>query len=379
MADTNDRAAGQQAADARIEKRKKIDKLTPEQELLANQVAEEWIAIGLSTEPANRPEAERGVRLAFELGGHPPPPPFVCVKCETGYEAAGTCTKDGEPLYAGILWVDSPDAAVKLASKLAGGTPASHLSGFVYGQHAAGWLSFYDAWGRIGVDVHELEGLLTVARHCGWWLPFDCLTICCERPCRLQLDADRRLHDDKEPALAFRDGYALYADHGVVIPARLRTDPASITWQEIDAEPNLEVRRVMLNIYGAGRYIRESGAQKVAEDDYGELYRKDVPGDEPVVMVRVVNATPENVRPGTWHWEGPNGSRVTDDQVLRAIAWAYFLTGHPPDGYTWHAPVPAPDYKEYWIRVPPVVTTAHEAVAWTFGKTPATYDPSIQT
>ena len=54
-----------------------------------------------------------------------------------------------------------------------------------------------------------------------------------------------------------------------------------------------------------------------------------LPGDEPLVMVKVVSATPE-----------------TDSS-----------------------------FTDYFLRVPPGIQTAREAVAWTFGKTPDVYDP----
>lgn len=72
---------------------------------------------------------------------------------------------------------------------------------------------------------------------------------------------------------------------------------------------------------------------KVHEDDCGELYRKELAGDEPLVMVRVVNSTPE------------------------------------PDG----------SFKRYMLRVPPTVQTAREAVAWTFDMPPEQYRPEVQT
>ena len=59
----------------------------------------------------------------------------------------------------------------------------------------------------------------------------------------------------------------------------------------------------------------------IHSDELGDLYRADVPDDEPLVMVRVLNSTPE------------------------------------PDG----------TYKPYWLRVPPGMTRASDAVAWTFG------------
>jgi hypothetical protein len=47
----------------------KIEKLTAEQEALLPVVRDKWLASGLSTQPANRAEAERGVRLAYQAAG----------------------------------------------------------------------------------------------------------------------------------------------------------------------------------------------------------------------------------------------------------------------------------------------------------------------
>jgi hypothetical protein len=52
---------------------KKIEKLTAEQEALLPVIRDEWLSHGLSTQPANRAEAERGVRLAYEAAGLNPP------------------------------------------------------------------------------------------------------------------------------------------------------------------------------------------------------------------------------------------------------------------------------------------------------------------
>ena len=89
----------------------------------------------------------------------------------------------------------------------------------------------------------------------------------------------------------------------------------------------------MIERYGQARYLQDSGAKLVAEDEFGSLYRKEIPNDEPLVMVRVKNSTPE-----------PDGSE-----------------------------------KIYFLRVPPSVRTPHEAVAWSFGLNPTAYLPLIQT
>ncbi|MDQ3573648.1 MAG: hypothetical protein M3404_01805, partial [Actinomycetota bacterium] len=109
--------------------------------------------------------------------------------------------------------------------------------------------------------------------------------------------------------------------------------PETLTPAQITDEANVEVRRVMLDRFGADRYLRESGAEKVHSDDWGTLWRARVPDDEDLVMVEVVNSTPE------------------------------------PDGSS----------KDYWLRVPPSCNSARQAVAWTFGESADTYAPAVQT
>ena len=89
-----------------------------------------------------------------------------------------------------------------------------------------------------------------------------------------------------------------------------------------------------LERFGAERYLTSGNMIKVSEEEgVGELFRRNVPGDEPIMMVRVINTTPE-----------PDGTR-----------------------------------KHYFIRVPPGILTAREAVAWTFGLETGEYRPDKET
>lgn len=152
----------------------------------------------------------------------------------------------------------------------------------------------------------------------------------CERPERQSTDAQGRLHHETGPALLCRDGWPLYSWHGVSVPAQVIERPDRISTSAIDSETNAEVRRVMIERYGASRYLLDSGAQKTHTDDYGTLYRKARQDDTDLVMVKVVNSTPES------------------------------------DG----------TFKDYFLRVPPEMKTAREAVAWTFDKSESEYAPS---
>jgi hypothetical protein len=153
------------------------------------------------------------------------------------------------------------------------------------------------------------------------------------RPAALHRDEQGRLHNTEGAAILYPDGWGVYAVHGVRVPSDIIESHASITVERIDTEANAEIRRVMIDLYGQSRYLLDSGAKEVGRDDFGVLYRKEIPGDEALVMVKVVNSTPE------------------------------------ADG----------TFKDYFLRVPPATKTAHEAVAWTFGKTAEEYAPLIET
>jgi len=55
----------------------RINALTAEQSALLPQVRDEWLAVGLSTQPADRPTAEAGVRAAYQAAKLTPPRAIV--------------------------------------------------------------------------------------------------------------------------------------------------------------------------------------------------------------------------------------------------------------------------------------------------------------
>lgn len=142
-----------------------------------------------------------------------------------------------------------------------------------------------------GMTRDGVELMLEYIRHCGWCCAFDDVCILAERP---------------EILFELKD---------------------------IRAEGNVEARRLMIEFYGLGKYLQESGAVLIHQDQVGELYRMRQVDDEDLVVVKVVNSTAE------------------------------------PDG----------SFREYFLRVPPSITHAREAVAWSFGMKENEYEPKVQT
>jgi hypothetical protein len=217
-----------------------------------------------------------------------------------------------------------------------------------------------------------------------WWWPHRDFVMACERPTKIERDERGRLHCETGMAIQWSDGWGLYRWHGVAVPAQVIEAPETITVAQIEAETNAEVRRCMVSRYGAGRYLLDSGAKELARDEFGVLYRKDIPGDEPLVMVRVLNSTPE-----------PDGTLTTAQAreafgaplVDRACAMAglngsagkarwkeYFLRVHPE----LRPMVPPTKGSEVALGAPQEMT-ARNAVASTFGLRGEDWSPTVET
>jgi hypothetical protein len=165
----------------------------------------------------------------------------------------------------------------------------SHACG--YGSQDADWLSWFAFWSKeAGLKCgRQLYGLRAVNEACGWWWPFENVCIVTDRPAEIHFDAADRLHSAAAPALRYRDGFGVYAWRGRRVERGVVAEP--VTVGRIERERNAEIRRILVERYGAPNYVRDAGATEIAADEWGVLYRKDQEGDEPIYVVKVICAT----------------------------------------------------------------------------------------
>jgi hypothetical protein len=190
----------------------------------------------------------------------------------------------------------------------------SHRSRDAIDEFVGIWLPFVDAY-EAGLWIFWIGALEITA---------------VSRPA-LRLAGDD-LHCEDGPAVAWPHAARYWFWRGVQVPRKVIEAPDELQPYEISNERNVEVRRVMLERFGWERYLRESGAVLVQQDDYGKLWSLDFEDDEPLVMVEVENSTAE------------------------------------PDG----------SFKTYMLRVPPNIRTARGGVSWTFGMEQKMYAPAAE-
>ena len=156
------------------------------------------------------------------------------------------------------------------------------------------FLSFFRHVAKLNIDYSKWDAWETLSLHSGPRVVHKDFCIISDRPEILLVDEQNRPHCDTGPFCRWRDGVALYAVHGHYTPAWIIERPDLITVALIDAETNAETRRIMIDKFGAARFVTEGGGQLIDNDPvHGKLWRRNRKDDSPILMLEVQNPTVE--------------------------------------------------------------------------------------
>ena len=380
---------------------KQLD-LTPERRSIIDSAYKEWLAYGLSTEPADFGAAEEAV-TALYAAIDKPKPYFVKVSSPLGAELYlnlltktwGAGGKDDPKKLRGQLrdqlwgqlrdqlW-DQLDGQLRdqLRDQLWGqlwGQLGGQLRDQLWGQlgdQLGGQLGdqlegqrqeplrfmgtwFYGAWdylwmwldgGRPVGAVYParenamLDAHVTICQSVGWWYPFDDFVILCDRPEILHVDDRVRFHAEVGPAIRYRDGYSLWALGGLPLPGQVIEAPATLTFEQVRDEPNAEIRRHMLDRFAGLRGSAAQGAWLAAG------------GLKPISEIDITDKMQPS---GLSIWRLSHGAAPVTCRLYRAD-----LVDDEP--LVLVMVVCTSTAKEVFLRVPPDMTDAGAARDWTF-------------
>ena len=316
-----------------------------------------WLAVGLTCDPADFDTAEKAIAEIYEVLGHAVPPMFRCTS----------------PLTAQIAIHIGHTKGVEDISEYVKREYTRLLEEFsdikyeptgLWGQFDFPWVSF-DTFGR---DVAKLEcserdsKLLdlwaTVTQSAMAWWPFEEACFISDRPYTINVDERYRLHCEDGPAIAWRDGFEVYALEGIHFAPHVVMDTSQITVKEVTDEQNQERRRILMQRMGLGRFMEQADAKMIHKDDHGELYEFSDNGIT-IKVVKVWNGTPVyNKVPATIEqmedWRRDFGQGLITKGELENLEKNGTIN---PDNIS---------YEEYYLRVRPHIETAKEAVMSTF-------------
>jgi hypothetical protein len=100
--------------------------------------------------------------------------------------------------------------------------------------------------------------LQELVRECGWIFATEDICIICDRPTKILLDEDNRLHAEAKPALEFADRFVAYAHHNSPLPQKYGS-VNSHEWQSewIATERDAELQQLLIQKIGAVRLCQE--------------------------------------------------------------------------------------------------------------------------
>jgi hypothetical protein len=365
----------------------RIEKLTPEQKVLIATVRDEWQSKVFDAPGIDREQMRRGIDWLYGLAGLEPPVLIVLdspLACQIGANMlrgaqVGAQVRDqvwdqvraqvraqvGDQVGAQV-WAQVWAQVCAQVRAQVGDQVRAQVGAQVWDQvwdqvraqvgaqvgaqvmeyvdisnrdlwSDSGWCAFYDYFSRIGVVRHSgFDNYVSyLSARPTYTIMLRGYAIVCGSPTHIKRDHDNRLHCEDGPAVLWPDGYGNYFWHGVSIPAKLVEYPGIQNRDDITKEENAEVRRCMMEKLGSKRFAELLGIE--------EIHRSGIDLDE-IILYRTLEPDPTV------------GDHI---QFVKVVCPS--------------------TRREYMLCVPPTITNALEAVAWTFGETPETYRPVVQT
>jgi hypothetical protein len=225
---------------------KKIESLTDAQISKFPQYVKKWLDIGLSCEPCDLEKAKKAAVSAYKAAGLEPPKLWFVFDSPLSAAVGATMLK-------AQVW-DQVRAQVR-----------DQFRAQVFGSHEAAWLAMYDFIMReLNLScVLPLNGLMELAKHCGWWSPYAGACVLQHRHSEVHFDEEKRLHNDTGMAVKYRDGFGVWSINGIRVDEQIVMHPESQTIAQIHGEQNQDIRSIRIDRFGWPRYLKESGADCV--------------------------------------------------------------------------------------------------------------------
>jgi len=301
-------------------------KLTEEEIATLQSVCDKWNRIGLSTAPSNRQEAEQGAVELYLAMGLKAPEKFYWFDSIAAYvnnhrirfTATGTPDRDfnshlwklnfldreprkgvfkvftSAPIHSVERAIDESVLSqwsihqVSLALYVASGVDPEDIqpAGFpCYGQNDTAWLALVDFFSTVKcIGPHQtLTSLMRIVASCGYFVPGEKREYVgfFERPSIIRLDDRRRPHCLDGPAIQYRDGFGVFAIHGVPVPRKYIETPAEqISIEELLREKDAEVRTAVFSKVGFVKLLNSTPHKIISQANGNSLVEFEIGYDK---------------------------------------------------------------------------------------------------
>ena len=270
-----------------------LEKLTPEQEKLIPIIRDNWINRAFSGKDLTIPEIRDGINWMYQKSRKKPPMIFVCDSPFSSQILANVLKKSdllkrirkitdtipqalrnsvGESVRDSVR--DSVGASVGASVR---DSKLDHETVYDAMDWDAGWMAFYDFFGIIGILKDAEFDKYRELIFSGIWnmILFENVCIVSKLPKSVLKDDRDRLHSVSGAAVTFRDGFSVYAIHGVRFDEKLFNDVSKrkLAPNKLLQLQNTDQRFVAINHYGFEKLIDDLDKTLLDEGRFGnKLY-----------------------------------------------------------------------------------------------------------
>ena len=306
----------------------KIEKLTLEQEKGIKEWQEHCLKIGRDTSPINKKLSEKSWIKFYEILGKKKPFFWYCqspLQAQIIINMFPEIQKiffieKGANIWANIwdnirdnIWANIRANIGDNIKKL----NFNWIDTYSWCQHDINWIAYYKYFEKYGLLPYDknfeiFDIWYDLACSCGWCYTFENIVFVCEKPYKLFLDNQGRLHNEKSMALEYSDGYGLYMLNGVRVTQEIVETPAEqLDPQLILKEPNAEVRREIVRKIGIERVCQKLNAKVLDRKGNYELLNLDLGENRLRPYLKMINPSIS-----TYHIEGVAPEIKTVEQAL---------------------------------------------------------------
>ena len=241
-----------------------IESLTEEQKALFPEYREKWINIGLSIKQSSDEEMKNAMNLVYTCAELKKPKKIIILNSPIECLIAAHIYRQDIKFTNLQKEIDKIRNNLK-KNKLNWNEIKSESNNFIYGQHEAGWLSFYDYFKIFKIkELEKLEGLFEMAKHCNWAFCYEDICFVSRKPVLIKRNIRGQLHCENGPALEYKDGFSLWKLNGVDIDKKWILMPREeMNPLEILKDKNVEVRKELINKIGMDDFSKKIPTREI--------------------------------------------------------------------------------------------------------------------
>lgn len=231
-------------------------KLTPEQEKIRDEIYDKWHRKLTESQDVDQAVIEEEMAWLYAWDNRPPPDVMVVDSPKAVVGAAREYDKKvSSTQWIGLSW-DAPRVAFYEAHKTLTQPDGKPMLYHEVMEHVMR-MANAGVWDGVLFDGDSSKetGLVIVSR----------------RPNRLEHDEQFRPHSVTGPCISWKDGYALYAYHGIELTERHIMRPDSFTKAELMDARNSEIARAIAEILGWEKFLEKTGTRKI--DTFKDVVR----------------------------------------------------------------------------------------------------------